>query len=125
MPQTDLIKQLHGPCIVILTSHDEDFAWAHCNVLHRCPVGKQIEVLENHAHLGTHLRQRTALFRKAFTVQKNLAAVDRFQTIDAPAQRRFTRTGGADNHHHFTGLYLQVYIKQHLLTGEKFVHCPQ
>src|SRR5690606_25643790 len=73
-----------------------------------------IERLKHHAHIGTKFREFFALFGQLLAVDRDCAAVDRFESIDRATERRLTRSAGADDHHDFTAVNCRRDVFQHV-----------
>lgn len=71
-------------------------------------MGKQVEVLEHHAHLLTVLIDVHLLAGQVHTVEEDGAGGGLLQQVQAAEQRGLAGTGGADDGHHFTLVDIQI-----------------
>ena len=70
-------------------------------------VGKEVEVLEDHADFGTDLLDVFHVVGQFDAVDDDLAALVLFQPVDAADQGRLARTGRAADHNPFLRVNLQ------------------
>src|SRR3546814_20957230 len=74
----------------------------------RRQLGKQIELLEDHARFAAQLAHRGAATQHAKTIDDHAAAFDGFQSIDASQEGRFAGTRWT--HHHTDLTFHHVYF---------------
>ena len=91
------------------------------DVLQDCLVREQVERLEHHAHIGAQLGELAALRGQRLAVDADGAGVDGLQPVDGAAQRRFARTGRAQDHDHLTACDLEVDVLEHMQAAEMLV----
>ena len=84
----------------------------HGDVLQHRLVGKQVEVLEHHAHLLTVQVDVHRLARQIRTVEEDGAGGRLLQQIQTPQQRGFAGAGGADDGHHLALVDVQIAVVQ-------------
>ena len=77
-------------------------------------MGKQVKGLKYHADFSTQLVDIRFLAQNIDAVNKNVAAVRFFQTVQASQKRAFPGPGRSANHHNFAGSYLGRNIDQSL-----------
>ena len=73
-------------------------------------MGKEVELLKDHAHLRADLGDMSTLVVEFDAVYDNSSRLVLFQTVDATDKRRLTRPGRAANHHLLTPPDRQVDI---------------
>ena len=98
-------------------------------------MGKQVEVLEHHAHLLTVEIDVHRLIRQVYTVEEDGAGGGLLQQVQAAEQRGLAGTGGADDGHHLALVDIQVaavqcmdgavvvFLDQVLYGDENFTAC--
>src|SRR5262249_43185843 len=77
-------------------------------------VGKQLEMLEHHADARAQLRQVGLAIADRYAVDRDGAALERLEPVDALDQRRLSRSGRAAPHHHLAFGDLGRAMPQHL-----------
>ncbi|MCY1228648.1 hypothetical protein D9M72_409750 [compost metagenome] len=85
-------------------------------------MGKEIEGLEHHSDVGPQLGEFLAFLREFLTVDGDLAVIDRLQTVDGPAESRFTGTGRSDDHNNFALADVEVDVLQYVQLAVVLVH---
>src|SRR6266540_1111961 len=91
------------------------------HVVEHAPVREQVELLEHHAHVRAQAGQLPALARQRPAVEQDGAVVDRFQTVDRPAQGGLARAGGAEHDDDIAGVDLEVDVLEHVKLTEMLV----
>ena len=71
-------------------------------------MGKQVEVLEHHAHLLTVEIDVHRLIRQVYAVEEDGTGGGLLQHIQAAEQRGLAGTGGADDGHHLALVDIQI-----------------
>lgn len=95
-------------------------------VFHHRTVGEKIKILKHKAHVLTQAANgRFLLVDAAPGIDRHVAYANRaafrlLQEINTAQQRRFPRTAGTDNRHHFPLLNLKVDTMKHRLAMEFF-----
>jgi len=69
-------------------------------------MGKQVKGLKNHADFNAQFVDICFLGQHIDAVNKNVAAVGFFQTVQAAQKRAFAGSGGSANHDDFAGCNL-------------------
>ena len=82
-------------------------------------MGKQVELLENHANLGADGVETAGGSVERDAVDDNLTGFMLFKAVDTSDQGRFARTGGTANNDAFTQADIKRYILQCLEGAEK------
>ena len=115
------VEELHRLRVGLLAGPLLDPDRRKCDVLEHALVGEQVERLEHHAHIGPELRERGALFRKAFAVDGDLARVDGLEPVDRTAQGGFAGAAGPDHHDDLAAVHHCVDVVQHVQFAEVLV----
>ena len=101
------------------------------HVLQHGLVGKQVEALEDHAHVHNVLHVHFVAERafrvlraaqKWLALQGDLAMVEAFEAIHGADQRGFARAGRADDRHHFAPAHIQVHAFEHFQFAIRLAH---
>lgn len=74
----------------------------------------QVKGLEHHAHFRPHFINIGLGIKNIHPIHQDLTVIRGFQPVQAAQKRTFSRTGGTDDHHHFTGFNGVGYIHQGL-----------
>jgi hypothetical protein len=110
-----------GPALGLLPGPAADLDRAQGDVVEHGPVGEQVELLEDHADVGAEAGQGPALAGQRLAFQADVAAVDRLQPVDGPAQGRLPRPRRADHDHDLAGVHLEVDVLEHVQVTEPLV----
>src|SRR5471030_661158 len=77
-------------------------------------MGKQLEILENHADTGPQGRQIGLFVADGDAIDGDLPLLERFQPVDGLDQRRFAGAGRPANDHHIALFHPGAALPQHL-----------
>jgi hypothetical protein len=114
-------QQLARPLLRLALGLPADLDRAQRDVLQDGPVGEQVEALEDHPDVRAQARERPALRRKRFAVQRDRPRVDRLQPVDRAAERRLPRSGRADHHDDLAPVHGQVDVLEDVQVPEVLV----
>ena len=98
----DLIEEHHRALLRLFLLHLQHFCLPDDAVFKNRHVVEQIEALKHHADARAIGRFVDLALRDVLAVKQNAAACGTFQKIDAAKERRFARTGCADDARHVT-----------------------
>jgi hypothetical protein len=91
-------------------------------VLEDGQVRKEVEVLEDHAHLGANLFDILEIVGEFDAVDDDASALVLLEPVDTAYQRRFARTGGAANDDTLAALHREADVFQDMKLPVPFVH---
>src|SRR5699024_5092779 len=119
-----LLQVFHrvGPRLGLALFEHLDLAY-HA-VFQHAHVGKEIEALEHHAHLGAVGRGVHPAGDDALAVKEHVAARRRFEQVYAAQQRRFAGAGGPYYARHVALGDGEVYVAEHLVLAEALGEVP-
>ncbi|KAG1433833.1 hypothetical protein G6F57_021895 [Rhizopus arrhizus] len=89
-------------------------------------MGKQVEALEDHAHLHAQLvqlrlRQQLAVVQQGLAADIHGAGLRHFQPVATAQQGAFTRTAGPDHDHHLRRQHVEIDAPQHGVVAVRLV----
>lgn|GEM_PF-4786499 len=85
-----------------------DLAHAKGDIFQGGHGGKQIELLKHHAGLLAYFAYLLAIAQHAEAIDNQIAAVNRFQDIDAAQEGGFARARGPDHHRDLIGIEVEI-----------------
>jgi hypothetical protein len=121
----DALEQLHRPRLCLLFGLLAHLDRGEGDVVQDRLVGEEVERLEHHAHLGAQRSEVGALIGEQGAVEVDLAAVDRFETVDRATQRRLAGARRTEEYHHLPGGDVEVDVAQHVQVAEMLVDVLQ
>lgn len=102
--KTDACEEFHRLVVGFLPSAPQKCDLRIHDVLDDCLVHEEVEGLEDHSHLLSHLVEITALCRDVFAVDENLTACRFLEHVDTSQQCTLTCAAGADYCYHITAV---------------------
>ena len=90
-------------------------------VIQHIHIAEQVELLKDHADFGVVARHVDRAGEDILAVVKDLSLVRRFQQVDAAQQRRFARTGRADDAGHFALVGGKIHALEHFMVAKSFL----
>ena len=88
-------------------------------------MAKEVEALEDHAHLHADAIDVLVLAVEVVAVDDNGPGINGFQPVDGAQQGGFPRSGGPQNDHFFAGLDVEADIGKRLEGAEELVNAVQ
>jgi hypothetical protein len=116
LPQPDVFKPSQRDLERVLLRQFLHVAQREHDVFGDGLVGKEVEVLEDHANVSA--QQVGAVFDNVLTVDDDLPGRRFFQAVDAPQQSRLSRSRGPDDAHGVALAHAQVDVAQHHVAAE-------
>ena len=113
--QADVLEQLSPAVFGVGSRHPQNPAAREGDVIDHRQVGKQVELLKDHADPGS---DRVAFGARVGDVdpgEEDLPIVDLLEQIDAAQQCRFARPARPDQGDHLVGLHVEIDASQHVL----------
>ena len=84
-------------------------------------MGEEVERLEDHADVGTQLRECRALLGQLLAVDRDRARVDGLEAVDRAAERRLARPARPDDDDDLAAIDDRVDVLQHVQVAEVLV----
>ena len=100
VPQTHPAQQGHGLLFRLILGDLLFQNRGQCHIFQHRQVGEHIEMLEHHADALAVLGDVQFFVGDVLALEKDLAAVRRFQQVQTAEKRGLSAAGGADDGHH-------------------------
>ncbi len=117
-----LRQHLHGQVLGFLLGQFAHLAWGERDIVENREMGKEVELLEDHSCLPTHLLDVAHVVRQVDAVDCHPSAVVLLEAVDAPDEGGFATARRPDDHHHFLAANPHVDPLQRLEFAEELVH---
>ena len=108
----------YGLCLGLLLGHQLGQNRGQSDILLYRQVGKEVEVLEHHAHVLTYLVNVGVRSGDLLAVKGDGAGRGLLQQIEAAEEGGLAGTGGADNDHLLARLDVLGNVPQHLVISK-------
>src|SRR5690606_2960795 len=95
------------------------------DVLQHRHMRVEVELLEDHADLGTELGPIHRPVGDVHAVDDDRALLDQLEPVDATDERALAGAAGSADHYHFASLNVQVDVLQDVQLAEPLVHTPE
>jgi hypothetical protein len=94
-------------------------------VLEHGQVGKQVELLEHHAHLAADLLDLLQVVGQLGAIHHDLSALVVLQAVDAPDEGGLARARRAADHDPLAAVDGEAHVPEDLERAEPLVHVPE